>query len=136
MGNMIWAVFRPFRKTLRHLLYDGTVVVKSRFRMRLRTQTCPEDNLSKSRVHQEFRQCLLLTVFGMQAAAWLGARVVFSFSKIDKQLEESGIFKRLERNPLPEDVLDGKEELVDECAEVCQPLGLPAVTRWLTKQSV
>jgi hypothetical protein len=60
-------------------------------------------------------------VLGMQAAAWLGARIVFSFSKIDKQLEERGVFQRLERNPLPEEVLDGKEELIDECAEVGHP---------------
>lgn len=54
----------------------------------------------------------------MQAAAWLGKNVVISFSKIDKQLEKAGLFKKLEPNPLPESVLDKDGDLVDECVEV------------------
>lgn len=65
----------------------------------------------------------------MQAAAWVGARIVSSFSKIDKQLEEGGILKPLERNPVPEDVLDGKGELIDECAEVRCPCRVSCVMR-------
>eukprot|EP00884_Botryococcus_braunii_P010314 jgi/Botrbrau1/19284/Bobra.0073s0027.1 len=53
-----------------------------------------------------------------KAAAWLGKKVVVYFSKIDTQLEDAGVFKKLEPNPLPESVLDGDGGLLDECAEI------------------